>query len=93
MTASGATPPLLLPPPSDPMAVARIFIEQRYTQQGTHTLRYWCGSWWKWHTSHWAEVEQRTVRSLLYHFTEKALYRDPKEGLLPWATCRLQRVV
>jgi putative DNA primase/helicase len=79
----------LLPPPSDPMAVARIFIEQRYTQQGTHTLRYWCGSWWKWHTTHWAEVEQRTVRSLLYHFTEKALYSDPKKGLLPWApTCR-----
>ena len=70
--------PLLLPPPSDPMAVARVFIEKRYMQQDTHTLRYWCGSWWEWHTTHWVEVEERTVRSLLYHFTDKALYRDPK---------------
>ena len=85
--ASGAAP-LLLPPPSDPMAVARVFIEQHCTRQDTLTLRYWCGSWWAWRTTYWAEVEERSVRSLLYHFTDKALYRDPKKGLLPWAPTR-----
>src|SRR5262249_31992336 len=85
--ASGAAPPLL-PPPSNPMAVARVFIEQHCTRQDTLTLRYWCGSWWAWRTTHWAEVEERTVRSLLYHFTDKALYRDPKKRLVPWAPTR-----
>jgi hypothetical protein len=37
--ASGAPPPLLLPPPSDPMAVARVFIDQHCKQQDTLTLR------------------------------------------------------
>lgn len=83
-----AAPPLLLPQPSDPMAVARVFVEERYTQQDTHTLRYWCGSWWQWHTTHWAEVEERTVRSWLYHFTDNALYHDPKNRLRPWAPRR-----
>ena len=38
------------------------------------TLRYWRGGWWVWRTSHWVEVENRTVRSLLYAFTEHAVY-------------------
>ena len=80
--------PLVLPPPSDPMAVARFFTKQCHTQQDTDTLCYWCGSWWKWNTTYWVEVEQRTVRSMIYHFTENALYRDPKKGLLPWAPMR-----
>lgn len=84
----GATPPLLLPPPSNPMAVARAFIEQHCTQRDTLTLRYWCGSWWAWQSTHWAEVEECAVRSLLYHFTDKALYRHPEQGLLPWAPTR-----
>jgi hypothetical protein len=80
--------PLVLPPPSNPMAVARVFIAQHCTQQDTLTLRYWCGSWWAWRTTHWVEVEERTVRSLLYHFTDKALYRDARKRLLPWAPTR-----
>jgi putative DNA primase/helicase len=70
------------------MAVARIFIARHCMQQDTLTLRHWCGSWWAWRTTHWAEVEERTVRALLYHFTEKAIYRDAKKGWLPWAPTR-----
>lgn len=78
-----------LPPPGLPMDVARVFVDQRCTQHNTSTLRYWCGSWWQWQTTHWAEVEERTVRHLLYHFTDKAIYRDPKKNcLVEWAPTR-----
>jgi hypothetical protein len=68
--------PAILPPPSAPMAVAREFVETCCLFNGSPealTVRYWCGSWWTWRTTHWAEAEERTVRSLLYHFTEHAI--------------------
>ena len=79
-------PPQVLPPPSAPMQVARVFVTHSLLVDGipgAPTLRYWRGGWWVWRTSHWVEVENRTVRSLLYAFTEHAVYR---EGLTekPW---------
>src|SRR6266404_9395920 len=62
-------PPLMLPPPSAPMQVARAFVTHSLLVNGipdAPTLRYWRGGWWVWRTTHWAEVENRTVRSLLY---------------------------
>ena len=46
-------------------------------------LRHWRGSWWTWHTSHWVELENRAVRSLLYAFTEHASYMDGNNAK-PW---------
>jgi hypothetical protein len=66
----------LLPPPSAPMAVARRFVEASCLHDGKAaelTLRYWCGCWWLWKTTHWVEVEPRTVRASLWHFTEHAV--------------------
>ena len=51
------------------------------------TLRYWHGGWWAWRSSYWVEIEPRTVRSLLYCFTEHALYISGKE-VAPWAPTR-----
>jgi putative DNA primase/helicase len=76
----------LLPPPTAPMAVARRFVEACCLHNGTTdelTLRYWCGCWWTWQTTHWTEAEERTVRSLLYVFSEHALYLDGQEAK-PW---------
>jgi putative DNA primase/helicase len=75
-------PPLMLPPPSAPMQVARAFVTHSLLVNGVPdapTLRYWRGGWWVWRTTHWAEVDNRTVRSLLYRFTEHAVY---SEGLM-----------
>ena len=81
----------VLPPPSAPMAVARLFIEQRCLYDNDReqlTVRYWCGSWWSWHTSHWAEVEERTVRALLYAFTDAAVYLADNGMPRPWSPTR-----
>jgi hypothetical protein len=81
---------LLLSPPSSPMQVAREFVQQccLYNNRSDElTLRYWRGGWWAWRTSHWAEVQSRAVRSLLYKFTEHAIYIDQK-GPKPWAPTR-----
>ena len=73
----------LLPPPSQPMAVARVFAGE-CLRHGILTLRYWRGGWWMWKTTHWAEVDDRAVRGILYRFTENAIYL---EGITPrpWA--------
>jgi putative DNA primase/helicase len=84
-------PPLMLPPPSDPMAVARKFVEHCCLHNGTAgelTLRYWHGGWWVWRTTHWIEVEERQVRALLYAFTEYAIYDNGKNGIAPWLPTR-----
>src|SRR6516165_5039834 len=56
----------LLPSPNMPMAVARLFVAERCLDDGVLTLHHWRGGWWQWRRSHWAEVEDREVRSLLY---------------------------
>jgi putative DNA primase/helicase len=79
--------PQILPPPTDPMAVAREFIKAKFTCGEDVTLRYWRGGWWIWHTSHWVELEDGTVKSGLYQFTEKAIYlsRANRAGFLEWS--------
>jgi putative DNA primase/helicase len=73
----GGAPLLLLPPPSQPMPVARAFVAKHCTHEsGALILRYWRDSWWAWRQSHWVEIDRRHVRSLLYTFTEHAMYID-----------------
>ena len=81
----------VLPPPTDPMAVARKFVEHCCLHNGAAgelTLRCWQGGWWEWRTTHWMEIEERKVRALLYAFTEHALYDAGKGGLAPWLPTR-----
>jgi putative DNA primase/helicase len=40
-----------------------------------------------WRTSHWVEVDERSVRALLYRFTENATYETEKNPK-PWAPNR-----
>ena len=73
------------------MAVARQFVEQCCLYNGSPealTLRYWCGSWWTWRTTHWAEAEERNVRALLYHFTADAIYLNDKGEPTLWLPTR-----
>ena len=79
--------PALLPPPSVPMAVARVFVAERCIHDDLLTLRHWHGGWWSWQRAHWSEFENRAVRSLLYHFTDNARYMTDK-GPVPWAPNR-----
>ena len=65
---------LVLPPPSEPMAVARKFVGDRCLRDGMLTLRHWRSGWWRWQTTHWIEVDDRAVRAVLYGYTEHAVY-------------------
>ena len=77
----------ILPSPSHPMAVARIFVAECCMREGTLTLRHWRGGWWMWRTAHWVEVDDRAVRSILYRFTEDALYVT-SDTVAAWAPNR-----
>jgi putative DNA primase/helicase len=68
-----------LPPPSDPMSVARALLAERHTVAGTLTLRHWRGQWWRWEGDKWVEVEDREVRAEAYGFTEHAFYMTAEE--------------
>jgi putative DNA primase/helicase len=82
---AGATP-TVLPPPANPMQVAREFVARHCLHEDgtTLVLRYWRDGWWAWRGSHWRETERRYVMSLLYHFTEHAVFVGGKT-FTPWA--------
>ena len=76
-----------LPPPSQPMAVARIFIDEEHLVENALTLRHWRGAFWLWRKTLWAELENGDVRSRLYNFTEHAIYMT-NDGPAAWAPTR-----
>lgn len=78
----------LLPPPTDPMAVARHLVVDYQHADGL-TLRHWRGVWLRWDRTCWVEDEDRAVRSWLYERLEHAEYwhDDPRvkiPELRPW---------
>jgi hypothetical protein len=77
-----------LPPPNDPMAVARVIAAESFTDsEGDLILRYWRGGWWHWRTTRWTEWELRAVQQAAYEFTEHAIYLEKtKQGPVatPW---------
>jgi putative DNA primase/helicase len=69
--------------------VARRFVESRCLHDGmAGAVRYWCGSWWTWRTTHWIEAQPHTMRSLLYEFTADAAYLGPNDKVKPWSPNR-----
>ena len=78
---------LILPPPSEPMAVARIIVEGSCRKDGELILRYWRGSWWRWATTHWTEADDKIIRSVIYQFTEHAVFVSG-DDVKPWAPTR-----
>ncbi|WP_454616490.1 DNA primase family protein [Bradyrhizobium cenepequi] len=85
---SGQPQTHVLPPPGTPMAVAREFVAKHCHQDGVDTIRRWRGGWWLWRVSHWQEVDDHAMRSLLYKFTENAVYMNADQEVMPWAPNR-----
>lgn len=79
-------PPIIgtLPPPSNPMAVARELMPE-WTEGGWLTLRSWQGAWLRWKGSHWAELTEAELVANLYHVVEHAEYNSARQGVVPWA--------
>jgi hypothetical protein len=82
--------PRILPPPSMPMPVARQFLDSTcmFEDGRIPMLRYWRGGWWLWRISFWQEIDESALRSLLYKFTEEAIYFNDADDPKPWAPNR-----
>src|SRR5262245_27935343 len=80
--------PVILPPPTAPMKVAREFARALYQDgSGASTLKHWRGGWWEWRTARWVEIEQRAMAAAAYRFTEHAQY-ETSNGRKPWTPKR-----
>jgi putative DNA primase/helicase len=78
-----------LPPPSDPMAVAReLLIDHLDPATELPTLRHWRGSWMRWDGPAWRELEERTIRAEVYQRLEYATYVNAKGETCDWAPNR-----
>jgi hypothetical protein len=64
----------VVPPPTDPMGVARCFADDRYHDERGCRLIHHRGLFYSWDGMYWPEGEERAVRSDLYRWLEEAFY-------------------
>jgi len=65
----------IVPPPTNPMAVARAFVREHHsTPTGISTIKHHRGDFYAWDGTCWPEAEERTVRARLYGWLEPAWY-------------------
>jgi putative DNA primase/helicase len=72
---------LVVPAPSNPLAVARQFVDDRYACDLGSTVAAHRGLFHLWTGRHWSELEEHDVRSALYGWLEDAWYwKETKNG-------------
>ncbi len=77
-----------LPPPNEPMAVARAIVAALYADDARLLLRSRSGDFYRWDGRCWPEAESRGIRGAVYAFLEHATYAN-KDGIpVPWAPTR-----
>lgn len=79
----------VMPPPNEPMPVARAIITSRYRHQAGVTLLFHRGEFYGWTGRCWQETDARDVRRAVYEALEHAVYIHPKdESRVPWSPSR-----
>lgn len=75
----------IVPPPTDPMAVARQFVAENYTGAGgALLLRHHRNGFYRYIGDHYPEDDHRRVQSELWHWLESAHYwKTAKKDALP----------
>lgn len=73
----------VLPPPSNPMAVARQLVADRFTDGDLTVIRAWRGGFYAWNGLCWPEADEATIRASAYAYLEHAVYEAP-DGRRPW---------
>ncbi|MCX3285661.1 phage/plasmid primase, P4 family [Streptomyces sp. NEAU-H22] len=69
-----------LPPPSNPLAVARRILPD-WQRDGRLIVRRWRGSWMRWNGTCWREMDEAQVRKGMYERLEHAVFQAPaKDG-------------
>ncbi|MFF4350873.1 phage/plasmid primase, P4 family [Streptomyces sp. NPDC001530] len=66
-----------LPPPSNPLAVARRLLPDWQTEDGQLVYHRWRASWMRWSGTHWREIDEAQVRKAMYERLEYAVYLVP----------------
>jgi putative DNA primase/helicase len=88
----GSGDELIVPPPSNPMAVARMFLSTHYTDNGRILIRHHRNTFWSYNGSCWPELDERRLSSDLYRWLESAKFwkknGDGKERLEDFAPSR-----
>ncbi|MGW2821816.1 DNA primase family protein [Streptomyces sp. NPDC001443] len=70
-----------LPPPSNPLAVARRLLPDWQTEDGQLVCRRWRASWMRWNGTCWRELDDAQVRKAMYERLEHTIYWAPgKDG-------------
>ncbi|MEV4446039.1 DNA primase family protein [Streptomyces mirabilis] len=63
-----------LPPPTNPLAVARRLLPDWQTEDGRLVCRRWRASWMRWNGSCWREMDEAQIRASMYTRLEHAIY-------------------
>ncbi|MGW1559070.1 DNA primase family protein [Streptomyces sp. NPDC002144] len=80
-----------MPPPTNPMAVARELAPAwRHPDTGLPTRRHWRGTWMRWEGSYWREMDDQEVKASLYKKLEYAIYvagldKEGKDVIRNWS--------
>ncbi|MEU0037464.1 phage/plasmid primase, P4 family [Streptomyces sp. NPDC006333] len=70
-----------LPPPTNPLAVARRLLPDWQTEDERLVCRRWRASWMRWNGSCWREMDDAQIRAGMYARLEHVIYRAPgKDG-------------
>jgi len=75
----------VVPPPSQPMRVARELVKALYTQPDGIVLRSHRGDFYRWDGTRYREIDRRDIRRAAYDYLEDAVYLHPEQGWLPFA--------
>ncbi len=80
----------VVPPPTNPLAVARMFLAEHFTHNdGSRLLHHHRGDFYQWSGTCWPECEDRGMRSELYRWLESAVY-PKKEELVAFEPTRVK---
>jgi putative DNA primase/helicase len=82
-SSSKVSDPIIVPPPSNPMGVARAWLEARYGVRDGWAIAHHRNTFYIYEDTSWPELEDRRLESELYDFLEDAIYL--KAGIAPVA--------
>jgi putative DNA primase/helicase len=67
-------PQKVVPPPSKPLALARLFLREHHADERHETLVFHRGAFYEWDGTHWRERDQDGIEAGLYAWLENAVY-------------------
>ena len=68
--------PVGLLDPKDPLAIARTFLNIKFTRGAWRTLLLWRGDWYHWTRNAWQRIDELELRGIAYFWLEGTHKRD-----------------